>query len=268
MNDNDYSPLKAALEKLTIYDVWQMLGVEGKNGTACRSPFRQDKHPSFAIYADGRRWHDHTTGEDGDAADFCAKARDLSKEDGARLLIDLAGTRKPKDATHSDSDKRDPYDPLKDEGKARSREGWPAFEKPTQTEIETIAMLRGLSPEGVALAADRGLLFCADYKERRAWVITDSRRKNAQARRMDGKDWEQVNAKAWTLAGSIGALPIGLYEARDFPNIALVEGGPDLLVAFHLAWCATSTPETLALGKGIDVIGKLGVVAMLGGTKS
>ena len=59
-------------------------------------------------------------------------------------------------------------------------------------------------------------------------------------------------------------MPIGLYEARDFPNIALVEGGPDLLAAFHLAWCATSTPETLAQGKGIDVIGKLGAVAMLG----
>ena len=71
--------------------------------------------------------------------------------------------------------------------------------------------------------------------------------------------------KAWTLPGSIGALPIGLYEAVDFPNIALVEGGPDLLAAFHLAWCATSTPETLALGKGIDVVGNLGVVAMLGG---
>ena len=59
-------------------------------------------------------------------------------------------------------------------------------------------------------------------------------------------------------------MPIGLREASDFPNIALVEGGPDLLAAFHLAWCATSTPETLALGKGIDVVGKLGVVAMLG----
>ena len=125
-------------------------------------------------------------------------------------------------------------------------------------------MLRGLSPEGVALAAERGLLFCTDSREGRAWVITDNRRKNAQARRLDGKPWSALAAKAWTLPGSIGALPIGLYEARDFPNIALVEGGPDLLAAFHLAWCATSTPETLAQGKGVDVIGKLGLVAMLG----
>ena len=40
MNDSDYSPLKAALEKLTIYDVWQMLGVEGRPKPSCKSPFR------------------------------------------------------------------------------------------------------------------------------------------------------------------------------------------------------------------------------------
>ena len=108
--------------------------------------------------------------------------------------------------------------------------------------------------------------FAPTTAEGRAWIITDCRRMNAQARRLDGEGWEHRwrSQKAWTLPGSIGALPIGLYEALDFPNIALVEGGPDLLAAFHLAWCATSTPETLALGKGIDVVGKLGVVAMLG----
>ena len=135
---------------------------------------------------------------------------------------------------------------------------------PTSAEIETIATLRGLSPEGVALAAERGLLFCADSQEGRAWVITDSRRKNAQARRLDGKHGSALTPRHGRLPGSVGAWPVGLYEARDFPTYRLVEGGPDLLAAFHLAWCATSTPETLALGKGIDVVGKLGVVAMLG----
>jgi hypothetical protein len=265
MSNLDYSPLKAALEKLTIYDIWQILGMDGKPGKNCRSPFRDDRNPSFSIYDNGRRWHDFTAGEDGDAADFCAKARDLPKGDGARLLIDLAGTRKPQDVPHSGFSKREQHDPHKDEEKARLLEGWPVFDVPKQTEIEAIATLRGLSPEGVALAAERGLLFCADSREGRAWVVTDSRRKYAQARRLDGKPWARIgNKKAWTLPGSSGALPIGIYEALDFQNIALVEGGPDLLAAFHLAWCATSTPETLGKGKGIDVIGNLGVVAMLG----
>src|SRR4029077_6863711 len=88
------SPLKAALEKLTIYDVWQMLGLPGRPKPSCKSPFRDERNASFSIYAQGRRWKDHTTGEGGDAADFCAKARNLSREEGARLLIDLAGTRR------------------------------------------------------------------------------------------------------------------------------------------------------------------------------
>jgi hypothetical protein len=256
MNSYTYSPLESALEKLTIYDVWHLLGLEGRSGKACRSPFRQDRNPSFSVYSEGRRWHDHGTGEDGDAADFCAKARGLSQEDGVRLLIELAGTKsegpayysKPRQASHY---KAESYDPFKDEEKARRREGWPPFESPTSVEIEAIATLRGLSPEGVAIAAERRLLFCADSREGRAWIITDSRRINAQARRMDGNPWECKNAKAWSLPGSVGAWPTGLREAQDFPHIAFVEGGPDLLAAFHLAWC-------------VSVEGSLGVVAMLG----
>jgi hypothetical protein len=34
---------------------------------------------------------------------------------------------------------------------------------------------------------------------------------------------------------SVGAWPIGLREAEDFPAIALVEGSADLLAALHLA---------------------------------
>ena len=52
MRECDYSPLKAALERLSVCDVWQRLGVEGKpgNGQACRSPFRgPGQHPSFVI---------------------------------------------------------------------------------------------------------------------------------------------------------------------------------------------------------------------------
>jgi hypothetical protein len=251
----DYSPLEAALEKLNIYDVWQLLGLEGKPRRSCRSPVRQDKHPSFSTYAQGRRFKDHATGEGGDAADFCAYVRSLSREDGARLLIDLAGTRRPQDQksanTSAKATNREPYDPLKDQEKAGQRNAWLTFETPTSAEIEAIARLRGLSPEGVSLAVERGLLFCADSEEGRAWVLADSKRVNAQARRLDGKLWERIDAKAWTLPGSVGNWPIALREALDFPAIVLVEGGPDLLAAFHLAWCS-------------DAESYLGVIAMMG----
>jgi hypothetical protein len=82
------------------------------------------------------------------------------------------------------------------------------------------------------------LLFCANSQEGRTWIVTDGQRKNAQARRLDGRIWERLDKKAWTLPGSVASWPIGLREAVPYPAIALVEGGPDLLAALHLAWCA------------------------------
>ena len=241
------SPLEAALDKLLIADVWRLLGLSGnppERDKSVRSPFRDDKHPSFSIFDKGRRWKDHTTGEHGNAADFLAKARGISNGEACREMIRLAGTGiNGNSAIHQT--RRDDANI-----KAAQRAKWPKFRAPTQLGIETIAALRGLSPEGVSLAVERGLLFSATTEHGQAWVITDGRRLNAQARRFDGRTWAHIeNKKAWTLPGSIGATPIGLREAED-RKIALVEGGPDLLAAFHLAWCY-DVPD-------------LGVVAMLG----
>jgi hypothetical protein len=109
-----------------------------------------------------------------------------------------------------------------------------------------------LGPEAVGILADRGLLFCCDSDEGRAWVVTDATRRNAQVRRMDGVPWVRIGAKAWTLPGSEAGWPVGLREALPFPAIALVEGGPDMLAAVHLAWCAGCEDEVAP-------------VAMLGG---
>ena len=58
---------------------------------------------------------------------------------------------------------------------------------------------------------------------------------NAQARRMDGLQWEHIGAKAWTFPGSWAAWPLGITEAQDFRAIALCEGGPDMLAGHYLA---------------------------------
>ena len=87
------TPLKAALGKLSIADVWRLLGLQGeppRRDKAVRSPFRDDKHPSFSIYANGKQWKDHGTGEGGDAADFLAKAKNLSNSEACRELVYLA----------------------------------------------------------------------------------------------------------------------------------------------------------------------------------
>ena len=251
------SPLARALAQITIADLWTRLRLPGKPGANCRSPFREDKHPSFAIYADGRRYHDHGTGEDGDAADFLAAACKASRAEGCRLLIAMAGTsgKTPGSATVIPQSvataPAEKPNPLQDEAKAAERAGWPTFEPPTSREIAAIARLRDLSSEGVEAAATRGLLFCATWKCRRAWIVTDTARFNAQARRLDGEIWEEINDKVWSLRGSVAGWPVGLREAAARPAVALCEGGADMLAAFHLAWCA-------------DVLGNLGLCAIFG----
>ena len=85
------SPLQAAKARLTIPSFGQMLDLPGKPQKSCRSPFREDRNPSFSIYDDGRKWKDHATGEGGDAVDFVAVALGISNEEACRKLIELAG---------------------------------------------------------------------------------------------------------------------------------------------------------------------------------
>jgi hypothetical protein len=110
------------------------------------------------------------------------------------------------------------------------RPALPPLRAGTAAECAALAALRGLAIEGVRLAAARGLLRFGRFRGRPAWFILDGSGRVAQARRLDGAPWAG-GAKAWTLAGSQAAWPVGILEAADFPVLALVEGGPDLLAA-------------------------------------
>lgn len=233
------SPLYRAKERLSIPYLWHVLGLPGSPARSCRSPFREDRNASFAVYADGSRWHDFSTSDGGDSVDFLARALRISVEDAARQLIEMAGAESPMRAPQ-------PM-PKTNNGEVErqsKRKAWPLFEVCSNEEIACIADLRGLSYDSVSIAADRGLLFCADSNEGRAWIITDSYRKNAQARLLSGRTWA-AGIKAKTLPGSEAAWPVGLKEAAAFKGIALVEGGPDLLAAIHLAWCG-GTEDVIA----------------------
>jgi len=102
----------------------------------------------------------------------------------------------------------------------------------TPRDFTALALLRGLSVEAIRLASERGLLRFGAFRGLPAWFVMDISRRVIQARRMDGRKWTE-NAKAWTLPGSQAAWPVGICEARKFPAIAICEGGPDLLAAFH-----------------------------------
>lgn len=235
--------IEEAKARLTIPNIWARLDLPGKPDKSCCSPFRADRRPSFSIYDNGGKWHDFATGEGGDAADFIAAALGVSLEEGCRCLIEMA-------SGHGMSCYSSVQHPIRRTtdaaaiAKAAKRAGWPTFEKPTDEEIQAIADLRGLSPEGVFLAARRGLLRCCDSREGRAWIVADSSRRNAQGRLLSGQPWA-AGMKARSLPGSEASWPVGLPEASTFSAIALCEGGADLLASLHLSWC-TGVEEQVA----------------------
>lgn len=218
------STLADAKARLNIHALWQHFGFPGEPKASCKSPLREDQHPSFSVNADGTMWHDFATGEAGDAVDFLQRASGLSRKDACRKFIELAGghfTPTPRTAQSKRAN-------------AKPKPVFPDFTKGAAADFTQLASLRRISREGVEWAGERGLLWFATLKDCPAWIVTDSARVNAQARRMDGQEWEHIGAKAWTLPGSWASWPIGVTESKNFPTIALCEGGPDFLAAHFL----------------------------------
>ncbi len=111
----------------------------------------------------------------------------------------------------------------------------------TVAEIAAIQHARNWpSFAGLEFLTQRGLLWFArvwDYGAYHpAWLITDSTRRNAQARRMDGKWWAGIDAKAKTLKGYEASWPIGSPEIGSVRNVVLCEGQPDFAAALLVAW--------------------------------
>jgi hypothetical protein len=115
----------------------------------------------------------------------------------------------------------------------------------TADDLMKLALLRAVPLKGLQLACDRRLLFSNEYPhEGDCWIITDDARRNAIARRLDGKPFgglepqtvEVRRRKSTCIWGSEANWPIGIAQANGFPAISLHEGGPDLLSAFLLIW--------------------------------
>ena len=221
--------LAGAKQRLTIIHLWEHFGFPGRPSTSCRSPFREDHKPSFSVSPDGRLYHDFATGEAGDAVAFYQRATGRADAQSFRDFITLAGgglVWRPAAPR--------PTVPRPVAAVPGPCAHWPTLVPGSAADLAALAALRGIPEAGLAGAAQRGVLWFATWRGCPSWVVTDSARVNAQARRMDGALWEHINAKSWTLPGSRAAWPLGLPEAKDARTIALCEGGPDLLAAHYL----------------------------------
>jgi hypothetical protein len=85
------SLLNRAIEKVTIEQLWQYFSFEPRTKNQINSPFRDDQHPSFSIYDQGRRWKDHGTGDGGDSFDFFQRATGKTAREAFVDFVELAG---------------------------------------------------------------------------------------------------------------------------------------------------------------------------------
>lgn len=231
MKDRAVSLVSEAKERLSIAALWELRDWPGKPGKSCKFPDGSDKRASASVYADGRLLKCFRSGRVFDAPALLAEVEGLPIESACREFIKLAGLAGVKPATLPPPPRREPRNEPE-----RVKPAFPPLSPCTPADIAALSRLRGVSPEAVRMAVDRGLLLFADSREGRAWLVADSSRWIGIARRMDGRGWECLGgAKARMLRGTWASWPIGIREAEGFPCLALVEGGPDLLAAFHFA---------------------------------
>jgi len=220
-----------AKERLSISELWERRGWPGKPGKSCKFPDGSDKRASASVFSEGRLLKCFRSGRVFDAPALLAEVEGLALDAACREFIALAGLSGAEAATLP------PPPPRKSSPEPeRVKPKFPPMEAGGREDFEALARLRGVSPEAVRLAVDRGLLFFAHSQEGRAWIVSDSSRWLGIARRMDGQGWQCLRgAKARMLRGSWASWPIGCDEAAEFPAVAIVEGGPDMLAVLHFA---------------------------------
>ena len=228
-------------------------------------PFHQEKTPSFVVTPARQRFKCFGCGASGDVFGYVTLTGSMSFLDGVRHLAARAGIPIMGEALDAV-----PLVAFKPSARLGPTPGIERVLRLPQdlrrcrrAELRAVADRRGLSLEGLELATGRGLLWNGtqrtrpDWQARPSWIVTDRERVNAQARKMDGTTWQHIgDKKAFTLPGSRAAWPIGAREAEEFPFVALVEGGPDLLAAHHFIAAEGRENDAAAvamLGAGNDI---------------
>jgi len=79
-------------ELIDLHDLARRLGLERPGGRGnYRSPKHDDKNPSLSIFADGKAWKDHSTGEGGSLIDLVRYVQGVDTAEAVRLLCERYG---------------------------------------------------------------------------------------------------------------------------------------------------------------------------------
>lgn len=194
-----------AREAITISDAWTMLGLEGEPRKSCRSPFREDRSPSFSIFHDGRAFKDQATGEGGDVIEFIRIALGGDHRDVREWLKDRTTTPQPL-----------PLPRTKPVQKAAKKIEWPAGIKDSHSPPwKTLLSCRGITNPAAYAMVQTGVLRFVELNEVACYIVTDATWRAAEIRRVDGG-----------LFGSTKAFPLRGVDKRWLPGIELLRGVP------------------------------------------
>ena len=100
---NLYELLKQAKEKLPLDRLMEAIGHADYNKPSCKSPFRDEAHPSFGTFRTEKgelKWKDFMTGETGDGGDYLARVFTLSDRAAVERYLELAGIEIPMNGTN------------------------------------------------------------------------------------------------------------------------------------------------------------------------
>lgn len=255
---------EAIRERLKFHEVLQKeFGVELRragSGLECRCPFHDERTPSFSIrdgiegdfgYCFGCSWS-------GDIFKLWMESRGCSFPDAVKALAGMCGVYPQIESVGWKNRNTKPIsEELKVKEKPLRKPDLPPMRKMTKAEVGQLADMRGLSRSGVRIAADTfrrvGVCQWPQWRSKRtgiwqvaedaalSWVITDDSRWCAQFRRFDGEKYELKRKegtreiKAWTQGSP--KWPIGASEIGDRRGVLMVEGGADLLAAYHFLHC-------------------------------
>ena len=225
-------------DSVSIFDVATKFGVtlNGK-GNLYHSPFRQDNHPSFSIFSNGKFFKDQATGETGNVVSFLAKVKGISTKEAYRILQSEFGNGSSKAVSSSrDSQDRLTFESVFGEEEYRKVENPPTLQW-SDTLAKSLCASRGYEIEALKEAFNRKCFGFTYYKGYETWMIGDSSNRSFQARRTYERTWYFLNnAKAWTLKGSRASYLIGLEAIGRRKYVCLCEGSTDFLACFTFAY--------------------------------
>jgi hypothetical protein len=235
--------------RLPFLDLMAHEGIEMRSDgsnfkTVC--PFHGERSGSFTVHGPA---HDHGhcygCGWNGDIFDFWRERHGgdfLAAVAGCASLASVSPevlARKKKQAAVPRMTERKPE---------REKPALPRLRALTDDEIGALARLRGLSTEGVRAAAQDKRVGACLWPQKLdwhgcwslspdaapCWVVTDSARRVAQFRRLDGAMFKRKDGsefKSWSTRGA--SWPLGASEIGGRGAVLLVEGGADALAAYH-----------------------------------